>query len=265
MESKINYLEEYSRIYNTVEIDQWFWSLGKSGVKLPNPKTVEEYKNSIPKEFKFSIKLPNNITLTHFYKRNKKDPLEENPYFLSNELMKEFLKTIDPLKPNLGPLMFQFEYLNKQKMPSQQHFQALFQNFIQKRSDNFIYAVETRNPNYLNRAYFEFLKENNLSHVFLQGYYMPPVFEVFDKFKHYLLSPVIIRLHGPDRTNIEKLTNEIWDRIVLPKDSELDKLAIMINEILNMDIDVYVNVNNHYEGSAPITIDRIQERFKNLV
>ena len=67
-EGKLNYLQEYSRHFNTVEIDQWFWSLfGVDKVKLPESKVVEEYLNSVPKEFKFTIKIPNSITLTHFY------------------------------------------------------------------------------------------------------------------------------------------------------------------------------------------------------
>lgn len=32
-----NYLEEYSKMFNTVEIDQWFWSLSNNRVKLPKP------------------------------------------------------------------------------------------------------------------------------------------------------------------------------------------------------------------------------------
>jgi uncharacterized protein YecE (DUF72 family) len=79
---EFNYLEEYSKHYNTVEIDQWFWSLNKSNVYLPKSNVVEEYNDSTPNDFKFTIKMPNSLTLTHPYKS-----YEPNPYFLSNELM----------------------------------------------------------------------------------------------------------------------------------------------------------------------------------
>jgi uncharacterized protein YecE (DUF72 family) len=36
-----NYLEEYSKKYNTVEIDQWFWSL------FPNNKVTLPKKNVV--------------------------------------------------------------------------------------------------------------------------------------------------------------------------------------------------------------------------
>ena len=129
----INYLEEYSRKYNTVEIDQWFWSLFKENqVVLPAQNTVREYAQSIPRDFIFTIKVPNSITLTHYYKKNKEDPLIHNPHFLSIELFNQFLKTIEPLQGSLGPLMLQFEYLNKLKMQNLAAFISLLEVFFKK-------------------------------------------------------------------------------------------------------------------------------------
>ena len=68
----INYLEEYARRYDTVEVDQWFWSLFAGGeVKLPDPADVDEYRRSVADDFRFTVKLPNSLTLTHFYKKKK--------------------------------------------------------------------------------------------------------------------------------------------------------------------------------------------------
>jgi uncharacterized protein YecE (DUF72 family) len=259
-QKSLNYLQEYSQQYNTVEIDQWFWSLfGPEKVSLPSPFTVQEYLESVPPDFKFSIKLPNSLTLTHFYQKNKKEPLQENPHFLSPTLFQEFLRSIDPLRKNLGPLMFQFEYLNKQKMPAQQIFQEKFAQFIQRIDPNYQYAVEIRNPNYLNDNYFEFLQAHSLSHVFLQGYYMPPVTDIYKKFHDFLKKPVVIRLHGPDRSDIEKRSGGNWNRILDPRDQELNQIAGIIKELLDRKFEVYVNMNNHYEGSAPLSIKRLEK------
>ena len=119
----INYLEEYAAHYETVEIDQWFWSLfGEDSIKLPSPFDVMRYRESTGDDFRFSIKAPNSITLTHFYNKKKGDPLVTNPHFLSPGLFSTFLSALDPLGDTLGPIMFQFEYLNQQKMPSQADF-----------------------------------------------------------------------------------------------------------------------------------------------
>ena len=33
----------------------------------------------------------------------------------------------------------------------------------------------------------------------------------------------------------------------------------MIKDLNSRDVDVYLNVNNHYEGSAPLTIEKIKK------
>jgi len=258
----INYLQEYSQKYNTVEIDQWFWSLHDiDKVTLPAKHVVEEYAASVPDDFTFSIKVPNSITLTHFYNRTKSAPLRENPYFLSAELFEKFIESLQPLKSKLGPLMFQFEYLNKQKMSSQKTFQDRFSEFAKNIPKGYTYAIEIRNPNYLNAPYFYFLNDNNLRHVFLQGYYMPAITNVFLNFASSIKNETVLRLHGPDRKGIEKKTGRKWDQIVENRDDEILAIVRMIQQLLDKDISVYVNVNNHYEGSAPLTIERIQSRI----
>ena len=259
---KFNHLEEYSKHYNTVEVDQWFWSLfTPNKVTLPKDSDVMAYTTSVPDNFRFSIKIPNSITLTHFYNRNKQAPLKANPHFFSKELFDSFIRTLKPMKKNLGPLMFQFEYLNKQKMNGLTEFIERFEGFLEDIPKNYLYGVEIRNPNYLKKPFFEFIKRNNLVMVFLQGYYMPPIKSVFNEFKEYIKGTVVIRLHGPDRSGIEEKTGGDWSKIVEPKDEELDDVAEIVNYFKNKKVDTYINVNNHYEGSAPLTIKKI----KNLI
>jgi uncharacterized protein YecE (DUF72 family) len=260
---KENYLKEYAKNYSTVEIDQWFWSLFPGyPVKLPDLNLVEEYHSAVSDNFKFSVKVPNSITLTHYYSHPKKGPLESNPHFFSKDLFYEFLERLSPLKEKLGPIMFQFEYLNKQKMPNQKIFMEKFGNFIKECPGGYNYSVETRNPNYLNKSYFEFLQLHGLHHVFLQGYYMPSILEVFDKFKSYIKDLTVIRLHGPNRQEIEKITKKKWNKIVMPKDDELLGIAQLLDELTERGVETFVNVNNHYEGSAPKTIKKLMNQLR---
>ena len=259
-----NYLKEYAQHYSTVEIDQWFWSLyDHNQARLPDVKTVDEYNSSVPEDFEFSIKVPNSITLTHYHNKDKKAPLIENPYFFSNELFERFLDSLSLLRDKLGPLIFQFEYLNKQKMPLQKIFLDKLHTFIQKAPKGYKYTIETRNPNYLNNTYFSFLREHDLYHVFLQGYYMPPIVEIYQKFKADLRDLTVIRLHGPNRKEIEDLTKKRWSDIVAPKDNELLEINKMLQDLMARQTEVYVNVNNHYEGSAPKTIQKMITNIKN--
>jgi uncharacterized protein YecE (DUF72 family) len=257
----INYLREYAKKYDTVEIDQWFWSLfGENSLGLPRRADVEEYRNSVPDDFVFTVKAPNSVTLTHFYQKAKTDPLVANPHFLSVSLFHTFLSRLDPLGDTLGPVMFQFEYLNRKKMASQSHFQDLLQAFSTELPTGYQYGLEVRNAKYLNHSFFEFLVQNRLSPVLLQGYWMPSITDVYEKWQSLIHQheTTVIRLLGPDRKGIESQTGKQWDRIVAPKDEELVAIVEMVEALLARGLTVYLNVNNHYEGSAPLTIERIR-------
>jgi len=258
-----NYLKEYSKKYNSVEIDQWFWSLfTPSKVVLPQKKVVEEYKSSVPKDFLFTIKVPNSITLTHFYKESKDDELRANPHFLSFELFQEFLNSIEPILDQTGCLIFQFEYLNKQKMKSLSDFQLRFSEFRKQVKNNTPpIGIEIRNPNYLNEKYFRFLSDQKIVPVLLEGYYLPPITETFAKFKDYIKGLAVLRLHGPDRQGIEKIANDNWNQIYINRDKEINSIVEMIKEMQMNEVDLFVNVNNHFEGSAPLTIEKFKSKI----
>jgi len=255
---EINYLEEYSRHFSTVEIDQWFYSLFADKVTLPKEKDVLAYASSVPETFKFTIKVPNSLTLTHHYNWEKNGPLTPNTYFLNEELFAAFLEKLEPMKDKIGMLMFEFEYLNKQKMSGLTEFIDKFSSFLTKVERKYAIGIETRNPNYLRRQYFEFLDKEKLSPVFLQGYYAPFICGTYDRFKQLVNTTTVIRLHGPDRAGIEAQTKNIWDKIIEPKDDELKKILSMVQSLLKKEVDVYLNVNNHYEGSAPLTVKKIE-------
>ena len=259
----INYLKEYSECYDAVEVQQWYFSLhGSNKVVLPKPEMVTAYKNSVHKDFKFSIKIPNSITLTHLNRSENEEELIPNGHFLSNDLLEEFLSTLKPLRHNLGALIFQFEYFSKQKMKSQIEFHGLLREFIAKIPAGFRFAIETRNPAYLNEDYFSFLRESKIAHVFLQGYDMPDISDLHKRYKDYIKDYAVIRLQGEDKKGIETRSGGEWNKILESKDEELLRLVEMIGELLERNIDVYLSVNNHYEGSAPLTIAKIQKMMR---
>jgi uncharacterized protein YecE (DUF72 family) len=259
-----DYLSDYVQYFNTVEIDQWFWSLFPTGVKLPSPGVVQRYSDSVPDDFRFSIKAPNAITLTHYYTKQPKNAQhlanQPNPYFLDTEILERFLETLEPARSKLGPIMFQFEYLNKQKMPSLQAFVDILGAFFDRAPKGYHYAVESRNPNYQKDPFFALLKGQHVSCVLLEGYYMPPIGEITPKCDVLTGNALVVRLHGPDRSKIEKRTKSIWNEIVEPRESSLSSAAGIIKASVSKESDIYVNVNNHYEGCAPLTIQRLMER-----
>jgi uncharacterized protein YecE (DUF72 family) len=256
-----DYLKDYARYFNTVEIDQWFWSLFPQGAKLPDSETVRLYADSVPDDFLFTVKAPNSITLTHYYAKQpqamKAYANRPNPYFLDVELLSRFLETLEPIRDKLGPVMFQFEYLNKKKMGSKKAFLERLDKFFERAPKGFDYAVETRNPNYLAEDFFDCLRARGLGFVMLEGYYMPHIAEVAAEHNIRTAEFSIIRLHGPDRQGIEERTGGLWGEVVDPKDKGLKATASIIEENTRKGFRTVVNVNNHYEGSAPLTIERL--------
>ena len=209
------------------------------------------------------MKAPNAVTLTHYY---SKEPVrgaagKPNPHFLDPGLLQQFLDRLSPLGKKLGPVMFQFEYLNKQKMPSLERFCELVRGFLAKIPRGFLYAVEIRNPNYLSSALFDFLRENGLGYVYLEGYYMPPIGDVFDRFNPQTAPFSVIRLHGGLRAEIEADTDKAWNRIVSPQPASLQAAARIVRANTRRRALTYVNLNNHFEGSAPLSVERFLEEL----
>ena len=261
-----DYLSDYAKYYSTVEIDEWFWSLFPQGIKLPNPETVKSYAQSVPEDFIFTVKAPNSITLTHYYARQparyKHIANLPNSEFLNIDLLKRFLDTLEPMKRKIGSIIFQFEYLNKEKMSSLKQFMDKLNEFFEAAPKEFDYALEVRNPAYLTQDLSQFLKERNISPVLIEGYYMPPLNEVVNSFDISIGKTLIIRLQGSDRMGIEKLSKKKWDRVVSPQDDSIDRVAEILKKQVKTGKTVIVNVNNHYEGCAPLTIERIVEKIQ---
>ena len=257
------YISEYAQMYDCVEIDQWYWSLfGADKVSLPRPETVAGYAKSVPAGFRFGVKLPDALTPTHLRPANKSDPLVNNPHFLSPDLLMTFMALLEPMRAKLGPLMLQFGYINRQMMPSQSAFLERLDAFVKCLPSGHTWCVEIRNPDWLNDAHFLWLKDRGIAHVFEQGHYMPPVADVYAKHANQLTDAAVVRMHGRDYEAMGKRVGKDWSKIVEPHDGDLDRIAAMLKDLGARGKQAWAFVNNHFEGCAPATIERLKERMR---
>jgi uncharacterized protein YecE (DUF72 family) len=251
-----DYLSQYAQHYNMVEIDRWFWSLGKQSAGLPDKNTVLYYDRATPIDFTFTIKCPNALTLP-FYPGTS----EKNPYFLDPQLMKAFIDAINPIREKTGLLMFQFGYLNRTMIENQQQFLDSLETFFSSLPPNLPYGIELRNNSFINGTWFEFLREYSLIPVLLSGYWMDDLVATIERYQS-LFGPIIsLRLHGEDRKAIEKESDGRWDSIVWDRKRDIHSIAHTISHLID-NHRVLVAVNNHFEGSAPLTIERLVNAIK---
>ncbi len=68
---------------------------------------------------------------------------------------------------------------------------------------------------------------------------------------------MLIHFHGIYSSCIEKISGENWNKIYIERDTELKDIVEMIKDLQGSGVDVYLNVNNHYEGCVPMTIEKI--------
>ena len=244
------YLPEYSKHFRTAEIDSWFY-------RLPERKDVLEYLGNVDEDFSFTVKVSEDISLTHMRNRGSRE-LIPNPSFLSPELFSQYIQRVEPMLPQVDAAMLEFEYLNKDKMRSVDDFMKALDVFISTVPQSVPLAIETRNKNYLVEDYFQFLKERHLIHVFSEKRFMPHIYEVYEKYGQYIEGTSVIRLLGGDRAEIEKATGEQWNKIVDEKQDK-KRIADMSRDIKYKGGKVIININNHYEGSAPITAKFFRE------
>jgi uncharacterized protein YecE (DUF72 family) len=240
------YLQEYSRRFRTAEVDSWFYA-------LPNRHDVLEYLSNVDDDFSFTVKVTEDISLTHKRNRGSKE-LIPNPGFLSPEIFAKYLDSIKPMLPQIDAIMLEFEYLSKDKMGSVGEFMKALDAFVDAVPSGLPLAVETRNKNYLTKEYFQFLQAKKLIHVFSEKIFMPHIYEVYENFGDYISGTSVMRLLGGDRKEIEEITKGKWNAIVDPKPDK-DRIVGMSKDLLNKGAKLVININNHFEGSAPLTAD----------
>jgi len=168
---------------------------------------------------------------------------------------------IDALTDKIELIIFEFEYLNRDKMESLNKFIDLFGEFRNKIDSTLNIGIEIRNKNYLTEQYFDFLREQKLVHVFSEKQYMPHIYEVYDKYKDLIENKMAIRLLGNDRKEIESKTKEMWNTIADEKTDKENIIDMVIHARHRIE-NIIINVNNHYEGSAPLTIEKMRNMFR---
>jgi len=216
---KEDYLLYYSEIFYTNEINTTFYN-------IPSKRIVENWHSKTPKNFLFSVKIPQ--TITHEHKLDIK--------FCQNDL-DYFLNVMNPLIESKKLVSFLIQL--PPSFNKKEHFGNLKQ-FIDywqrdRKSDHYYIVVEFRHKSWMDPETFNYLKENHLTYCGVIEPLLPPRMDVTNPEFAY------IRFHGYGK--------KIWFDYFF-KEEEIKNWAHSIKTIIPTVKKISIYFNNHFSGYA---------------
>jgi uncharacterized protein YecE (DUF72 family) len=217
-------LPVYSKVFDTIEIDATLYG-------IPAATTLEKWYRETPDNFKFSLKFPREIT------HDRRLAPESIP------VMKEFTERARLLKEKLAVMLIQLP-------PSFEGIKENAQNLrrlLEELPRDLKFAVEFRQRDWFIKWTYQELESAGVSLALVEGPWLPRelIFEAVNKVS---ADNTYIRIMG--ERDLEK-----FDRIYRHRDEVLEKWADNIRQINSREI--YVYVDNYFEGFAPETANKI--------
>lgn len=204
---KDDWLDHYQGQFDTVEVNNTFYN-------LPDPETLEDWRNRVAENFTFAAKA--NRYITHMKKLNEPEDSLEN-----------MLNVFEAFGDKLEPILFQLP-------PNWNFDEQRLREFIDLIPDQQRTVFEFRDESWINDITFGILEENNAAFCIydLAGFQSP--LEVTAEY-------VYVRLHGPsDEKYLGKYDED-----------QLSWWADRLNEWRDQDLDLYVYFDNDEQGFAP--------------
>ncbi|MFX1386471.1 MAG: DUF72 domain-containing protein [Promethearchaeota archaeon] len=216
---KEDYLLYYSEIFYTNEINTTFYN-------IPPRRIVENWVSKTPRDFLFSVKIPQSITHEH----------KLDVDICSNDLS-YFLHAMEPLIESNKLLAFLIQlppYFKKAE-----HFRNL-REFIDNwpgspEHDKYHLVVEFRDKSWMDEEVFNYLKDESLTYCAVIEPLLPPRMDVTNPAFFYL------RFHG--------FGKQIWFDYCFTEE-EIKNWSHSIREVMQKSDRVGIYFNNHFSGYA---------------
>lgn len=168
-----NCLSEYAEVFKTVCVDAAYYT-------FPSEKYLEGLISQVPPDFRFGIKVTDEITVRRFpnLPRFGIRAGKTNENFLNADLFsRAFLKPCESIRANIGVLMFEFSRFYPSDYEHGRDFVADIDRFLGNLPKGWPYAIEMRNRQWLVPEYFACLARHGVTHVFNSWEAMPSVSE----------------------------------------------------------------------------------------
>ncbi len=232
------WLEFYARYFPAVELDSTFYS-------APSEKSVLRWAECTPASFRFACKLPRAIT--HACRLH--DCTAE---------LTAFLRVMEPLAEKLRVILIQ---LPPSFAPKEG--KAALQNFLEQLPHGFRYAIEFRHAGWHRPQIIRLLEKHRICWVWADT---SPLNErnlaPFEPWPH-TTDFVYIRLLGDYTTKYDDSGERMhrYGKLLWQREAAMESWALKMERHLSETRGVWAFVNNHFEGFAPETCQRLAERL----
>jgi uncharacterized protein YecE (DUF72 family) len=238
-----DFLSYYATQFATVEVDSTFYG-------CPSATTVNNWSARTPKDFIFSVKIPQVIT-------------HEKALVDCDSEFDEFVKTMDILGPKLGPMVFQFPLFDRWKFSKQENFLAVLAPFLKRLPADHKFVIEIRNKTWLDAKFADVLRQHNVALALTDTSFVPRPWEMKEKFDLITSDFAYFRWLG-DRKAIEEQT-KTWDKTIVDRENDLTNWVQLLRSLVTDKRirKILAFMNNHYSGHAPAGVKLFQQLWDN--
>jgi len=187
---------------------------------------------------------------------------KDNEAFLDAALLREmFLRPLWPYRDKTALLIFEFGTFARRALGELSEFLERLDPFLAALPTQFRYAVEVRNPEFLQADYFACLRAHGVAHVYNAWARMPELGKQIaipeSATAGFLVGRALLRQGRPYEEAVAMFApyTEIRD----PNPAARDALRVLIQRARDQRQMAFLFVNNRLEGNAPLTIMAITE------
>jgi uncharacterized protein YecE (DUF72 family) len=245
-------LREYCETFRTVCGDFAFY-------QFPNDEFWQKLFAQVPAGFQFALKIPELITCKTFptHLRYGPEAGKENESFLDAGMLREmFLRPLLEYRNKTALLIFEFGTFARRSFEDAAAFLERLDPFLAALPQEFRYAVEIRNPEFLEREYFACLRRHRVAHVYNGWSRMPELryqISIPDSLTaDFAVCRALLRYGRTYEEAVARFApyREIQD----PNPQARESMRVLIGRAREDRRLLFLFVNNRLEGNAPLTI-----------
>jgi uncharacterized protein YecE (DUF72 family) len=217
-----------------------------------------------PAGFQFAFKVPEQITCKVFPEHARYGPQagKDNEGFLNVHMLREmFLRPLWPYHEKTAVLIFEFGTFGKRSFGDLGEFLDRLDPFLAGLPPEFRYAVEIRNPDFLEKDYFACLRRHRVAHVYNAWSRMPELRRQMaipdSATADFLVCRALLRRGRVYEDAVATFApyTEVQD----PNPEARESMRVLIGRAREEKQFLFLFVNNRLEGNAPLTILSVVE------